>query len=143
MNKKTLAVIAKNFMIMLGVYAVQFILFPILLPDYYPRSDKASFIFFAAFIIGFIFGICFVSGKIKHWLIPDFLYGLLIFICSGRGLYGIGLYGVTLDGLQPTYDRLFALVSVAISLPFLFIIQMIIVFLKNILIKIFQRKNKY
>ncbi len=132
---KTLVTIVKNCIVMFGIYVVQFILFPTLIPIYYPRSTESTFIFVITVIIGSILGICFISGKIKFWLIPDFLYGLLILIYSGKGLYGFGLYGITLDGLQPKYDYLYALISVVILIVFLFIVQIIIVVLKNILHK--------
>lgn len=40
--------------------------------------------------------IYFVGEKIK--------YGLLILIYSGKGLYGFGLYSITLDDSQPEYN---------------------------------------
>ncbi len=113
MNRKSLVIMLKNTAVMFAVYLIQFVLMPLLFPNYYPRSNESVVILLATLLTGFILGVFLGSRKIKFWILPDILYGLMIMVYSGSGLYGIGLRGISLDGAQPYYDSLFAVTAVS------------------------------
>ena len=78
----------------LAMYAVDFLIAPVIFSNYYPAEDEAYFILYVSiFCISFI-GMLKVSLCIIYWLIGDLLYCFMIFIYYPRDAYQIGLRGM-------------------------------------------------
>ena len=105
------------------LYVLQFLLLPRCLPRYYPVSLEAGWFFLLSLIAFSIIGTALGKGKLRTWLIPDGLYGLLLWLYNGRGLYGIGLRGVNLDGTRPIYSKDLAGITILILLLLLVAFQ--------------------
>ena len=87
------------------LYCLQFLLLPRCLPRYYPVSLEAGWFFLLSLMLFCVAGTVFGKGKLKTWLFPDAVYGILLWLYNGRGLYAIGLRGTNLDGMSPIYSR--------------------------------------
>ena len=105
------------------LYGVQFLLLPRCLPRYYPVSLEAGWLFILSLLAFSIIGTALGTGKLRTWLIPDALYGVLLWLYNGRGLYGIGLRGVNLDGMRPIYSKALADITILILLLLLVTFQ--------------------
>lgn len=92
--------------LMLLLYVIQFVLFPRITPQYYPKSNEASAIFVISCGTILALGTLAINAKIKHWIPADLIYIMLVLLYSGHGAYGFGMSGITLDGLQSTYSNL-------------------------------------
>lgn len=89
-------------------YLLQFIVFPPILPNYYPSSNNAMVIFFACHICLCIVLELVITKKFRYWLVGSFVYMLLMVVYHGDGLYGIGLAGI----INKYYDFSYALICV-------------------------------
>lgn len=117
------------------MYLLQFIVFPLILPNYYPSSNNALVIYFLCNIC-----LCFVlelviTKKFGYWLLGSFVYMLLMIAYHGKGLYEIGLVGI----IDKYYDFSYALICVV----FFEIYFVVIAFLCKLLCYVTGRlKNK-
>lgn len=103
------------------VYAIQFLLFPILFPQYYPTSNESTIILIAPLILfSVLFNVVITDIRKSDWIIVDMTYGTMIILYNGTGLYGIGMRGISLDGLSPNYSP---------KLLFLTVLMLVIVLL--------------
>lgn len=108
------------------VYFLQFFVFPNLFPKWYPRGNEASAIMLLIFPVSAV-AILKLSKNLMSWIIADAIYGFLMFIYDGRGLYGLGMDGIALDGAEISYHPSMAHVTIAILLIILFIFQIFII----------------
>lgn len=128
-----------SFIVVIAViYVIQFFLFPNYFPQYYPRSNEAWSVLFIPLIILVIVGNVIFDISIGVWTIVDVIYGIMLCIYHGRGLYGIGMEGITLDGNYPTYSFELAAITILIFVLFLFTFQFII----RILCLIIKKETK-
>ena len=139
MNKNVIITI-KNICITVLIYLLQFVVFPFLLPDCYPNNNESTLIMFVTFFVGFILGFCLITKKIRYWILPDIFYCLMVLLYSGKGLYGVGMRGISLDGASPYYDFSFALIWAAMAFVMILLIQLIIVFLLWLKTKILKKQ---
>ena len=117
----------KHLFIILLIYGLQFILLPWILPQYYPTSNEALFILIVPLvIISILFRL-----KMKEWFFIDLLYLLCIWIYHGKGLYGLGMRGISLDGATSVYSNTLMMISLGVILIILLLIQGIVSKLKN------------
>lgn len=111
---------------MIVLYVVQFIVIPMIFPQYYPRSNNAYCIYMITFCIICICGIFITNKKIINWLMADAFYVILIIMYSNNGAYGIGLKGISLDGLQSSFSQSVLYIDVCILFVVLFVLQLLI-----------------
>ena len=121
------------------IYALQFFLTPFCFPQYYPCSNEATLIFIIPLVLFCVVGNIVSDVNIKMWVIADTLYGIMLCIYNGRGFYGIGLYGVSLDGMYPVYSTQLAVITALILFIVLLAIQMLIRILRLAIFKV--KKN--
>lgn len=120
------------------LYVVQFVIFPVLLPNYYPTSNNAVAIFAATALLASMMAIKFITDQWKHFLVADLLYGVLICCFNWRGMYGIGRIGMNLDGLQSRMSFK-AMILTSILIVFLYLsIQMLMILLRKIIKYVFK-----
>lgn len=117
-------------------YVVQFIIVPRILPDYFPKSNEATGLFWGVMIAAVVIGICFVTDKAAYWMISDLLYFLLIWINPADGAYGIGMNGITLDGTQSFFKRDTLWISIIVLAVFILILEFSIKATKNLILKL-------
>ena len=65
--------------------------------------------------------------KVRHLIVADIVYFLLIMVYSAKGAYGIGLRGISLDGLQAKYSHSEVLLGAAIAATVLVATQLILI----------------
>ena len=87
------------------VYALQFLLLPLLLGAYFPgASNEATAIFWLSAALGLSLGFRFADQRLLSWLIADAFYLALILLYCAEGAYGIGMRGISLDGMHTYFD---------------------------------------
>ena len=116
----------------LTVYLIQFVLVPRLFPRYYPQSNEATAILLIPLLLLILAGV-FLGLRLRGWLLSDGLYALALILYNGRGLYGIGLRGVRLDGMIPVYDGKLALLMVGAVVAAMVILQLLLTGLLRLL----------
>jgi hypothetical protein len=121
------------------IYLLQFVLFPGIATNYFPRSNEATIFYFGSFTLLIIVLEFCITSNIKLWLLGDIIYIALVFVYHGKGLYGIGLKGITLDGAQPQYDFKFAVVSIGIYALYIIIIEVIVKVFAAVTRKLFNK----
>lgn len=92
------------------LYLLQFIMFPALFDNYFPRTNECFLLLYVSIVLHCVVGHFMLEKKLTSWMIGMVIYSLLVVIYHGRGLYGIGSVGVSLDGTYPRYDFGFALI---------------------------------
>lgn len=118
----------------LGLYIIQFLVIPMLFPNYFPRSNNATVIFLVTSIIGSVVAITFITSRLKDLWKADLFYGCMLCLFNGNGKYGIGRVGLNLDGLQSRMSFQMALLSSIVIVIGFFIMQAIIVRVKKALV---------
>lgn len=84
-----------------------------------------------------------ISDKLRYYLLSDILYIVLLFIYHGKGLYGIGMRGMNLDGMQSFYERKSAPIGILIMAGVVLNLQVIAWIILKIFTYIYnRRKNK-
>lgn len=102
------------------LWLLQFYLFPVLAPQFYPQTNEATLLLVLPPLIISIMGSWFFETMPSQWLPADILYAVLMAISNQEGLYGIGLRGALLAGSTTTYSSgLAALCSAAVFLGLL------------------------
>lgn len=129
MNKKTI------WFIITMIYLLQFLLLPSLLPQYYPTSNEATFIFIVPLVIFSIIAPCYYDLKFIEWLLIDSFYTCLILFYHGKGIYGLGMRGISLDGSTLQFSMQLLVISLCIIVFILFFIQIITKWLKRMIKK--------
>lgn len=119
-------------------YLSQFIIFLNIAANYFPRSNEATVFFFGSFTLLIIILELWIASDIKIWLLGDIIYIALVFIYNGKGLYGIGLTGITLDDAQPQYDFEYVVISIAIFAIYVIIIEALVKVFSTIWRKIYS-----
>ena len=74
---------------MILLYVMQFIVLPYLLPLYYPNSNEAMFILIVPHVVMAFCVNIWCDVRISTWFLLGVLYGGLILIYRGNGLYGL------------------------------------------------------
>ncbi len=107
-------------------YLLQFIIFPAIATNYFPRSNEATVFYFGSFTLLIIILELWIASNIKFWILGDIIYIALVFIYNGKGLYGIGLEGINLDEAQPQYNSEYTVISIAIFAIYIIIIEALV-----------------
>lgn len=118
----------------MALYVIQFLVIPMLLPNYFPRSNNAIVIFLITSLVASVAAVVFITSRLKDLWIADLLYGCIICVFNGNGKYGIGRVGINLDGLQSRMSFQMALLSSVMIVIGFFVIQVIIVNVKQALV---------
>lgn len=118
---------------MVFLYALLFLILPSAFPRFYPQSNEAS-----AFLLIFPLllssaGVLLYDLNLWHWASADALWGILLLLYDGKGLYGIGMRGVRLDGALPQYHRPLAALMIAGLLLVMLLLQALTLLLKRAL----------
>ncbi len=121
------------------IYALQFLLFPILFPNASSGTTEAEALFIVPLVAFSVLVNVFLDVTVVRWAVADIIYCVLIVIYNGQGLYGIGERGVALDGNYPTYSFKTAVLSSIVIALALFLLQTIIRFSRKVFVKV---KNK-
>lgn len=121
-------------------YLLQFILSPCLLPQYYPQSNEATIILFSTLVLFSLHAVIVFGERILSLLIADFLYGVMVCLYNGSGLYGIGMKGVQLGGSYPNYSFNTVIITVIILVIALLIVQALFCLLRYFIHKIIHQK---
>lgn len=101
----------KSVLMNVAVYLLQFVVVPVLVPKYFPKSNEAYLFFGITVVVASAFSVFVLKYKIRHLLVADIVYILLIIIYSSNGAYGIGMNGISLDGLQAEFSRSYVLLG--------------------------------
>lgn len=115
------------------LYMVQFVVFPCLIPNYYPSSNNAVFLFAITALLSNIIIIGFITEKKGVLVISDFFYGVCICCFNRKGMYGIGRIGMNLDGLQSRVSFKAMVFSSLIIVLLFWIVQLLMLLLKRII----------
>lgn len=107
-------------------YLLQFMIFPAIATNYFPRSNEATVFYFGSFTLLIIILELWIASNIKFWILGDIIYIALVFIYNGKGLYGIGLEGINLDEAQPQYNFEYIVISIAIFAIYIIIIEALV-----------------
>lgn len=124
---------AVQLLIAVLIYAVQFMLLPGLLPQFFPQSNEATALLLIPLLLFSTAGVLLLDLKLWHWLVADLLLGFLLCLYDGNGLYGIGLRGVFLDGTMPRYHKPLALAMIAGLLLLMLLLQCLSLPVKRLL----------
>ena len=112
---------------MVVLYAIQFIILPFLLGAYFPgASNEAAAMFVASASVVLIVGFCFVEQRFVSWLIADAVYFGLIMLYCAEGAYGIGMRGISLDGMHAYYSHQDVALGALICVGVILIMQLIL-----------------
>ena len=109
------------------LYLTQFIIVPLFFAKYYPSSNEAFLIFLVLIIAASVVAVMIWNLKVRHLIVADIVYFLLIMVYSAKGAYGIGLRGISLDGLQAKYSHSEVLLGAAIAATVLVGTQLILI----------------
>ncbi len=91
------------------LYLLQFIVFPLITPSYYPITLESSIVLLGTTILESIVLVIISKGvyKFRKFMIFITAYIILVGIYSGQGYYGIGYTGKILEDIH--FDKLTAL----------------------------------
>lgn len=137
-NKKNLYMIIAFILL----YILQFLILPLCTPRYFPISNEASGFYFGSFLVLLVFLEYLVSYNVKACILADLIYLALVTLFHGKGLYGIGFVGISLDGAQAQYDFQFAMISIAIFGIYILLMEIIVKMIFILFRKIFKLKNQ-
>jgi hypothetical protein len=113
------------------IYGVQFLALPACFDQFYPQSNEATAVLLVPLLVMTVIGVLCFDVRIKTWLVSDALYGVLMCAYHGRGLYGIGLRGVMLDGMHPIYSFPMAIMMILALLGAMVILQGLLSILRH------------
>ena len=71
------------------IYIIQFLLFPLILPNY-SYGDNSGTTLFISINILVVLGMIYISNDLKYWFLSNFIYLFLIWIYPAQGAYTIG-----------------------------------------------------
>lgn len=111
---------------MLVIYVFQFLVIPFCFPQFYPVSNEAFSIFIIPLLVFSVAVNIALDVKILLWTIADVLYGVLVIVYNGNGLYSIGRRGIALDGMSTIYSLELAAITVIVIIIILFAVQILI-----------------
>jgi len=114
------------------LYMIQFLIAPALFPEFYPQSNEAIIMFLSLMLFVEIIGMFIISDHLVHWLLGDLIYMMLMIIYHAEGAYGIGMVGMSLDGIQLRYNKVAALSTIPFILLILVMTQIIAKAIKKI-----------
>lgn len=114
-----------------ALYSLLFLLLPLLFPHWFPQSNEATAVLLILTILFSTAGVLLLELKLWHWLCTDLLLGLWMAVYDGKGLYGIGLRGVLLDGAMPRYNKTLALIMILGLLLLMVMLQGLSLLLKS------------
>ena len=120
------------------IYVLQFLILPKCLPQYYPVTNEAWCILIVPLIVISLITNILTNVKIVGWAIIDLVYCIMVFVYNGKGFYGIGMRGVSLDGMSPIYSQELVIITALIIALALFAFQM---FVREIRIIYLKTKN--
>ena len=120
---------------MVIIYVLQFLLFPILFPNFSSGTNEASALFIVPLVAFFVFVNVLSDVNIVRWAIADIIYCILIVIYNGQGLYGIGVKGIALDGNVPKYSFEDAVMSSIVIALAMFVFQTLVLLVKKAYIR--------
>ncbi len=124
---------SKALIVSVALYLVQWIALPPLLPQFFPRSNEAYMLFAIFAIVAAGLGIFVLKCRAQHLLAADLVYLLLILLYPAGGAYGIGISGISLDGMQAVFSRSHVPLGAMIATGILLAVQMVfIVFRKAV-----------
>ena len=107
---------------------------------YYPVSNEAWAILIIPLVVFSVVMSIRFDVSIRISIIVDILYGTMICIYNGRGLYGIGMRGVSLAGMSPGYSLELALMTSIIIIAALFVFQLLMRVLRVMFLKMNNEK---
>jgi hypothetical protein len=70
------------------------------------------------------------------WAVADLVYGILVALCNGSGLYGIGKRGLALAGMAPSYSPELAVITAFIIALILLVFQVLLHAIRAVFAKI-------
>lgn len=130
--------------ITIGLYMFHFLLIPFLYKNFIVfknLDDVSGFVMIISTIIVVAAEMILVSEKIRYWLVSDVIYVILVYIYHEKGLYGIGMVGINLDGATSGYRREAVPFGVAIITGFVIISEILSWFIVKVY-KYIQNYNK-
>lgn len=123
------------------IYALQFLVFPKFLSQYYPVSNEAWFILIIPLIVFSVLTNTLIDVNIGRWAIVDIIYCVMILIYNGKGFYGIGKRGLSIDGMSPSNSFELAVITILMITLVLFFFQMLVRAIRLVYLKIKNSKN--
>ena len=123
------------------IYALQFLVFPKCLPQYYPVSNEAWSILIIPLIVFSVLTNTLIDVNIGRWAIVDIIYCVMVLVYNGMGFYGIGKRGLSIDGMAPSYSFELAVITILIITLVLFFFQMLVRAIRLVYLKIKNSKN--
>ena len=107
------------------IYALQFLVFPKCLPQYYPVSNEAWSILIIPLIVFSVLTNTLIDVNIGRWAIVDIIYCVMVLVYNGMGFYGIGKRGLSIDGMAPSYSFELAVITILIITLVLFFLTLL------------------
>lgn len=126
------SILVKCSVCFVGLYVIQFLVIPMLFPNYFPRSNNATAIFLITSVLASAVAILFITNQLRYLFVADLLYGCLICVFNSTGKYGIGRVGINLDGLQTRMSIQMTLVTSVVIVIGFFIMQAMLVGMKRL-----------
>lgn len=108
------------------LYVFMYLLLPRIFPPLYLAGNESLFVFLSLTTVCVLMAMLAYSDKIIHHLLGLGLYGLLMFIYTEPGAYGIGMVGMNLDGMSRFYDVSARYLYILIWLVITLIIQVLV-----------------
>ena len=118
------------------IYALQFLVFPKCLPQYYPVSNEAWSILIIPLIVFSVLTNTLIDVNIGRWAIVDIIYCVMVLVYNGMGFYGIGKRGLSIDGMASSYSFELAVITILLITLVLFFFQMLVQTIRLVYLKI-------
>jgi hypothetical protein len=119
--KKTLRLVVLTDFVL---YVLQFLVIPQVYDHVFGRGNEGIAVIVITTVLISLVGMLAFADKVVPWLIGLALYAVLTLIYTPLGVYGLGLAGIDLDGLQSYYDSTTRFLGIAVLVIFVLILQL-------------------
>ncbi len=122
----------KAAMVTAALYLLQFALLPLLAAQYFPRSNEAYILFGVTAAAASVLTVFVLKCKLRQLLAADGVYFLLILMYPAKGAYGIGIRGISLDGLQGVFSGKDVPLGALIAVCILLLVQLLLILCRRL-----------
>ncbi len=139
--RKTILKVLLSYFIL---YVLQFLIIPLFYDEIIGGGNEATAVLCITTVIITLIGMIAFSDKLRFWLLGLLFYTALIFLYTPEGAYGIGMWGIDLDGTHSHYEPSARYIVITVVVILVLLIQLSVwCFVKLLkLIKFIIRKLK-
>jgi hypothetical protein len=105
------------------LYVVQFILIPGGYANVFGHNNEGTIVLFITTVLHMLIGLISLSYVFRYWLISYIFYVALIILYTPPGIYGIGLVGLSLDGMNSHYEASERFLGILVVCTFVLLIK--------------------